>query len=320
MKYRKLGRTSLECSEIGLGTWALGSRVYGAVEQSASDELIREAIHKGINFFDTAPLYGIDGVDGMAETVLGRSLGPSRDDVIISTKFGRTATDPDPARFNAAEARVSCEASLRRLGRDWIDLFFFHSPFSGEEIDDDVWTELGRLRQEGKIRYIGHSVSMFRQTGEVSAQWMRERRIDAIQVVLSLFNRETRSLIKVAVEERCGVVARECLSNGFLSGKIREDTVFPEGSLNARHSRGEIAERVGYADVLREKLVRDDVGSLPEAAYRWVLDQPGVSLALSGACNREELIAPVHGSQTDPFSDELRETLEQLHRRDFEAA
>lgn len=317
MKTRRLGRTDLQVSEIGLGTWALGSSVYGDVEQAASEALIQGSIDTGINFFDTAPLYGSKTEDGVAETVLGAGLGSRKDDVVISTKFGRTATDVMPGRFTAKEARQSCEASLRRLGRDWIDLLFFHSPFGPSEIDDGVWAELEALQSEGKVRSLGHSVSMYEDTCEMSAEWMRERKIDAIQVVLSPFNRETRPLIDAAIRTDCGVVARECMANGFLSGAITRNTVFPQGSLNARYSREEVAERVDYAETLKEVMLDGAVKTLPEATYRWVLDQPGVSLALSGAKSLAEMEDPIRASQLPPFSASLLERCEDLHRQDF---
>lgn len=320
MKRRSLGKTGLECSEIGLGTWALGSRIYGETDDRKALELIQGAVDQGVNFFDTAPLYGSKTEDGVAETVLGKGLGAHLNEVIISTKFGRTATDVVPGRFHASEARKSCEASLRRLGRESIDLFFFHSPFSPDEIHDDVWEELSRLKSEGKIKHIGHSVSIYEQTAEMSAQWMRDRRIEAIQVVLGPFNRETRPLIQTAIEEGCGVVARECLANGFLSGAISKDTVFPEGSLNARYSREEIAERVEYAEQLRSILQTGPIQTLPEATYRWVLDQPGVSLALSGAKNLAELEDCLTASAKPAYSQDTLQAAEAAHKKDFPPA
>ncbi len=320
MKTRKLGRTELQCSEIGLGTWALGSSVYGSVEKSESDKLIQGSIEKGINFFDTAPLYGTKVEDGVAESVLGEALGSRRSEVIISTKFGRTATNVIPGRFTAKEARLSCEASLRRLGRDWIDLLFFHSPFTPSEIDDDVWKELGMLREEGKLRFLGHSVSMYEDTCEMSANWLRDRKIDAIQVVLSPFNREARPLIETALRLDCGVVARECMANGFLSGGITKDTVFAKGSLNTRYSREEISERVDYAEALRGILVEEGVETLPEATYRWVLDQPGVSLALSGAKNLAELEDSIRATEIQSYGPAVLKSAEVLHKKDFSPA
>ena len=320
MNYRRLGRTELNVSEIGLGTWALGSTVYGEVEKDAPERLVKGAIDKGINLFDTAPLYGTKEVDGVSESILGAALGADRDSVLISTKFGRTSSDVIPGRFYAKEARVSCEASLRRLGTDRLDVLFFHSPFKPEEIKDDVWEELAKLKAEGKVRFLGHSVSLYQDTADMSAQWMADRRIDMVQVVLSPFNREARPLIKTAIDCDCGVVARECLSNGFLSGAIKEDTVFPKGSLNARYSQAEIAERVAYANQLAEAMIQGEVKTLPQAAYRWVLDEPGVSLALSGAKDLSELIDPVIASSCSSFDSTIQESVEDMHVQDFGAA
>jgi aryl-alcohol dehydrogenase-like predicted oxidoreductase len=320
MKYRTLGKTGFEVSEIGLGTWALGTGIYGDVERDAPRRLIGRALDAGINFFDTAPLYGTPEEVGTAETILGEALADRRSPVLISTKFGRTSKAVTPGRFTAREAEASCEASLKRLGRDTIDVLFFHSPFSPEEIADDVWEALGRLRDAGKVRAIGHSVSLFEQTAAMSADWMRERRIEVIQVVLSPFNREARPLIETAIACDCGVVARECLANGFLSGTVTRDTVFPEGSLNARYSRGEIADRVDYAENLEREMVSGEVTTLPQAAYRWVLDQAGVSLALSGAKHPDELTDPVAASDLAEMPPAVLQRVEALHGKDFGAA
>ena len=320
MNYRTLGRTGLEVSEVGLGTWALGSTIYGEVDQDAPEKLIQGAIDQGINFFDTAPLYGTKETDGVSESILGKALGRHRGEVLISTKFGRTSSNVIPGRFYAAEARESCEASLRRLGVDTLDVLFFHSPFNPEEIHDDVWAELAKLKNEGKIRFLGHSVSLFEDTAPMSAQWMQDGLIDVIQVVLSPFNREARSLIDTAIECNCGVVARECLANGFLSGAIREDTVFPEGSLNARYSREEITDRVSYANQLSEAMLGGEIETLVQATYRWVLDQPGVSVALSGGKDLRELEGPVQASRFSAMSEEILAAVEDMHTQDFGAA
>ena len=320
MKTRILGKTGFAVSEIGLGTWALGTSIYGDVEKGAPGRLIDKAIDEGINFFDTAPLYGTPDEVGTAETILGKALAGNRSPVFVSTKFGRTSRQVTPGRFTAAEAMASCEDSLRRLQRETIDLFFFHSPFTPEEIHDDVWDALAALKDAGKIRAVGHSVSLYEQTSAMSAEWMRERRIEAVQVVLSPFNREARPLIETAISCGCAVIARECLANGFLSGAIRKDTVFPEGSLNSRYSRSEIGERVAYADRLSAAMVKGEVKNLVQATYRWILDQPGVTLALSGAKHPDELVDPVRASSLSPMDEATREKVEALHAHDFSAA
>jgi aryl-alcohol dehydrogenase-like predicted oxidoreductase len=320
MNYRKLCTDGPEVSEIGLGTWALGSPVYGTVEGDAADAVVGKAIDDGINFFDTAPLYGTPDEDGVAEVRLGRALGRHRDSVVISTKFGRTARAVMPGRFNAEELTLSCEASLKRLGREHIDLLFFHSPFTPEEISDSVWEALSRLKRSGKVRFVGHSVSMYSDTAEMSARWMRQGLIDVVQVVLSPFNREARPLIATALETGCGVVARECLANGFLSGQITSETHFPEGSLNARYDREEIRARADYANRLQALFAKGGVPDLVEGTYRWVLDQSGVTLALSGAKEAQELQGPVNASSLPAFDSAIQEEAERIHKADFSAA
>lgn len=319
MNYRTLGRTNLRCSEIGLGTWAFASQIYGRVPESAALETIRAALEYGINVFDTAPLYGSRDRDGIAEEILGRGLGTDRNRVLVSSKFGRYSTDDAAPNFHAARARESVEGSLRRIGTDFIDVLFFHSPFGPDDIHDDVWAELDRLKQEGKVRFIGHSISKFAETKPMARRWADERRIDVVQVVYSLMNREARKFIHAMADDEIGIVARESLANGFLSGTITRDTVFEPGHLNARYSREEINARVDYLEQL-EFLIRPPISSLPQAAFRWVLDDPHVSLVLSGAANPEQLRDGAAVADLPGFSvDELREA-DEIHTHDFQAA
>ncbi len=318
MTTRPFGQTGLVTSEVGLGTWALASQIYGAVGRADALGTIRAALDAGITFFDTAPLYGDAERDGVAEALLGQGLGADRDRVLISSKFGRYSTRPD-GRFDAQRARESVEGSLRRLGTDHLDVLFFHSPFGPEDIADDVWEELDRLRDEGKVRVAGHSVSMFEQTEGMARAWAAERKIGAVQVVYSLMNRQAAALIGEMAEAGVGVVARESLANGFLSGTLGRDAAFGAGHLNARYSSGEIEERVAYAERLGA-LVRGDVETLPQAAFRWVLDDPAVSLVLSGASTPAQVRDGAAASAAAPFTPSERDWAEAVHLRDFQAA
>lgn len=319
MNYRTLGRTGLRCSEIGLGTWAFASQIYGDVAESDAHATVRAALDAGINLFDTAPLYGDREQDGIAETILGEALGAHRSEVLISSKFGRLSTDNAVPHFEGRYARASVEGSLRRLGRDHLDVLFFHSPFGAEDIHDDVWETLAALQDEGKVRYLGHSISMFENTQQMARDWAAERRIDVVQVVYSLMNRASASLIEDLGAQGVGVFARESLANGFLSGRITADTVFPPGHLNSRYSRDEVAERAAYVDRLAF-LLRGDVQTVPQAAFRWVLDNPHVSLVLSGARNARELADAVRASGASRFTAEEHDRAAALHQKDFQAA
>jgi len=319
MKYRNLGRTGLRCSEIGLGTWAFASQIYGAVTETEAIAAIRAALDAGINFFDTAPLYGTPQRDGVAEEILGNGLGRERDKVIISTKFGRNSSEGNTPNFHGERARKSVEASLRRLQTDRLDVLFFHSPFGANEIHDDVWEALEKLKHAGKIRFVGHSISLFQNTQGLARQWANERKIDVIQVVYSLLNREATALIHDLGKENLGMVARESLANGFLSGTITKDTQFASDHLNARYSRAEIAERVEQVQRLAF-LVRDDLQSVPQAAMRWVLDNPHVSLVLSGAKNQKEILECAVAAEATPYAPDELQRAEAVHQKDFQAA
>lgn len=315
MKTRTLGRTGMQASEISLGTWAFASQVYGDVSEKMAHEAVAAALDAGINLFDTAPLYGTAERSGTAEEILGRALGARSGEVLVSTKFGRSSVSPAPD-FTARRARSSVEESLARLGRGHIDILFFHSPFSPDEIHDDVWAELDKLKAEGKIRAVGHSISMFDATQGMAREWVADGRIDLVQVLLSLMNRESLGLIRDVAAAGAGVITRECLGNGFLTGAVKRDTVFPANNLNSRYSREEIIERVDYVESLGF-LVRGDIADMPQAAMRWCLDQAGVSTVLTGAKNAQEVASCAAASDAAPFAPEELAKAAALHTKEF---
>ena len=200
-----------------------------------------------------------------------------------------------------------------------MDVLFFHSPFSADDIHDDVWEELTKLKDEGKVRVIGHSISKFEDTEGMARSWAAERKIDVVQVVYSLMNRQASDLIADLGAEGVGIVARESLANGFLSGAITRDTDFERGHLNARYGRDEIEARVAYAEAL-DFLVRDEVETLPQAAFRWVLDNPNVSLVLSGASTAAQFADSAAASDAAPYTPDEHARAADLHTRDFQAA
>lgn len=319
MHYRTIGNTDVQVSEMGLGTWAFASGAYGTVAENDALNTIHNALDSGITLFDSAPLYGNAERDGISEEILGKGLGNRRNDILISTKFGRNSTQRANPNFHAQRAYESVEDSLKRLGTDHIDVLFFHSPFSEDDIHDDVWEALNDLKQQGKIRLVGHSISKFEDTQHMAREWASERKIDVVQVVYSLMNRESSRLIADLGQQGIGVFARESLANGFLSGTITRNTQFASNNLNKRYSQDEIAERVDYVESL-SFLIRDDIKTMPQAALRWVIDNPHVSLALSGAKNPKELQDAIAASQSSPFTQEEHQRTEELHTRDFQAA
>jgi aryl-alcohol dehydrogenase-like predicted oxidoreductase len=321
MNYRTLGRTEISVSEVGFGTWALGSPVYGSVASNDAHEAVRAALDAGITFFDTAPLYGTKDEDGIAETVLGRGLGADRDRVTIATKFGRYPTKGHlNTFFNAAGVTTSVEDSLRRLGTDHLDVLFFHSPFGPDQIEDNVWSALDALKTSGKVRCVGHSISLFDQTEGMARAWATSGRIDVVQLVYSLMNREAETLIDDLAAQGIGIVARESLANGFLSGAFTPDTTFAPGTINARYAREEIIERVAVAEAYKTLLVNAPVSSLAQAALRWVLDNQNTSLVLSGSRHQAEILDSARASDLAPFSPTQLAQARALHTKDYPPA
>ena len=153
----------------------------------------------------------------------------------------------------------------------------------------------------------------------MARNWAAQRKIDVVQVVYSLMNRESTSLIRDLGRDGVGIVARESLANGFLSGAITRNTVFEKGHLNARYPHEEIEARVTYIEKL-QFLVRGEVETLPQAAFRWVMDNHDVSLVLSGASSPEQIIDGARAADLADYLPEEMGRAEAIHIRDFQAA
>ena len=243
-----------------------------------------------------------------------------RDKVIVQSKFGRNFTIENGApQFYKKRIIASVEESLTRLQTDYLDVLFFHSPFHESEIHDDVWEGVEQVVKDGKVRFIGHSISEFHATEQLARKWAAENKIDVIQVVISLMNRESEQLIEDLSKYPIGIVARECLANGFLAGVFDRNTKFKEGTLNARYSQEELNERLDQVDAFKF-LKRGSIDHMATAALRWVLDQKGVSTVLTGAKNIPEMMGAVAASDALPYTQEELARAKELLKRNFEAA
>ncbi len=310
MEYRQF--VNDQVSAIGLGTWAMGSSPYGASPKEQSIDCIRAALDAGITVFDSSPAYGD------SESILGEGLGAQRHDVFISTKFGRSPDLPGPD-FSASCAKHLVEQSLKRLQVDKIDVLFVHSPFSAAEINEDMWEGLLQLKQEGKIKYIGHSISKFEDTEGLARQWAADGMLDAVQTVVNALNHESLSLIKDMQGQGVAVIARECLANGFLTGAVTREHGFGEGSrLNnifpedTRLARLDQIEKIQF-------LIDGNITNLAQAAMRWAMDQAGVTLALSGAKQKEHLQEAIDAVAAGPYAQAVLDEVLQAHTENFAA-
>jgi aryl-alcohol dehydrogenase-like predicted oxidoreductase len=294
MYSRRFGDTDLECSAIGFGTWALGSDWWG--EHDDPDELIGRALDLGVTFFDTGDTYG----RGVNEEIVGRALARARvprDQIQISTKFGyvidrdRTSHSESerPHDWSPEHTRRALEASLGRLGTDYVDLYQLHNPRMDGIRADELFEELESLRRAGKIRHYG--VALGPKIGwRDEGLWAIENRdITSLQTVYNLLEQEPGSEFLAAAQPRgVGVIARVPTSSGLLEGHLTLESRF-EGNDHRRHRpRSWLVEGLAKVDQL-DFLTRDGARTLAQAAMQFILAQPAVGCVIHTVTSRAEL-------------------------------
>ena len=306
MQYRKLGTSDLNCSVIGLGTWPMSGNAYGRVDDRQSIAAILASIEAGVNFIDTAPAYG----NGHAESVLGEALkSVAREKVIIATKFGNRF-DEDGRYIRDASAkcvREGIEASLRRLGTDYIDLWQCHWPDPSTPIEETM-EEVARHVESGKVRYVG--VSNF--NGALMDEARKYVPIVSLQPPYSLLDRGFEGEIQdYCLKNKIGVLSYGSIGSGILTGKysLENRPVFPEGDSRAGFYRKlytpEVWPRVcAMVDVLKEIAAGHNAPTV-SAAINWVLAQKAVTLALVGAKTAEQARQNASAADWSMSEDEL---------------
>jgi aryl-alcohol dehydrogenase-like predicted oxidoreductase len=285
MKYRKLGRTNFEISEIGYGAWGIGGTMWIGASDKESVAALQRAIELGVNFIDTALVYG----NGHSEELVGRVAGDASKKVYVATKVPpKNRIWPAPAGVGIEEAFPrdyiirSTEESLKNLRLDVIDLLQLHV-WSPEWTGRDEWKRAFEdLKTQGKVRAFG--VSLNNHQPDSGLGIIETGLIDAVQVIYNIFDRTPeRNLFPACLKHNIGVLARVPLDEGALAGRIAEDTVFPEGDFRNFYFRGDrkkqVVERV--AGIVRD-LGLADASHLPEIAIRFCLSHPAVSAVIPG--------------------------------------
>lgn len=288
MEYRKLGSSDLEISVLGFGAWGIGGSPFWTTEgDRASEKALLKAVDLGINFFDTAPVYGF----GHSESLIGKTLKPHRDKVLYATKCGLRWEKESLGSIRKVATRQSIEEevelSLKRLQTDVIDLYQVHWP-DVETPQAETMQTLLRLQEQGKIRHIGvsnYSVPQMQECLEVGP-------IVSLQPEYSLLQRSIeKEIVPFCRQKEIGVVAYSPLASGVLTGKYGKDTKFTDW-----RSKGIIGEFTGEAfernveKVERMKTVAEELGkTCAQVAVNWVIHQPAVATALIGVKNEKQM-------------------------------
>jgi len=284
MKYRKLGRTNFEISEMGYGAWGIGGTQWLGGTDDESLAALRRAIELGLNFIDTALAYGA----GHSEQLVGRVVREAGHRIYVATKVP-PKNQLWPARPGIGIEQVfpydyilrSTERSLKNLGVETIDLQQLHV-WNPEWIARDEWRRaLEELKRSGKVRAVGISINDHQP--DSALEIIETGLIDTVQVIYNIFDQSPeRSLFPLAIARDIGVIARVPLDEGSLTGKINEHTRFPPGDFREEYFQGDRKKQVREHV---ESLLRDlgvDAASLPSIALRFCLSHPAVSTVIPG--------------------------------------
>ena len=323
MKYRQLPRTDLVLPEVGFGVWTVATNWWGEIDPDDKVALLENALELGINFFDTADTYG----EGYGEEILGKVLGHRRQDIVITTKFGydfydktpRIGHQERPQKFDREFVMYACEQSLRRLGTDYIDIYQIHNPRIDTLERDELFETLEQLQFDGKIRYFGVALGPDIGWFEEGEAAMRERRVDSLQMILSIMEQEpARDFFPIAKEEQVGLISRVPHASDVLTGKYIEPPTFQEGDHRSHRRQEWLIDALKKAERLDFLADEDNTGrTMSQAAIKFCLDQPTIVSVLPNFTNLEELREYAAAPETPDITGDERTQLEDLWQNGF---
>ena len=310
MKYRLLSDTGLFVSELCLGTMTFGGRAQiweaiGGLDQAAADELVNRSLEAGINFIDTANVYAA----GESETMLGKALGARRRDIVLATKVrGRVGQGPNQVGLSRSHIVEAVEASLKRLGTDYIDLYQIHRPDALTNLEDTL-RALDDLVRAGKVRYIGCS-NLEAWTMMKALAISREQHLERFrctQSYYSLVGRELeRQIVPLLKDQGLGLLVWSPLAGGFLSGKFTR-TGGDEAARRAKFDFPPVNKDKGFEviDVLVEVAARHGV-SVAQIALAWLLAKDFVTSVIIGARKLSQLDDNLKAVDVKLTNDDLK--------------
>jgi aryl-alcohol dehydrogenase-like predicted oxidoreductase len=304
MKHRRLGRTNFDVSEIGYGAWGIGGTMWIGASDKESLKALRYALEQGVNFIDTALVYG----DGHSEKLIGRAIEDASQKVYVATKI------PPKNRLWPAQPGIgidevfprdyivrSTEESLKNLGVDCVDLQQLHV-WNPDWLDRDEWRRgFEDLKTQGKARAVGISINDHQPDSALSV--IETGLVDTVQVIYNIFDQTPeQALFAACLEHHIGVLVRVPLDEGALAGRVSEHTTFPDGDFRNFYFRGDRKKQVGArVEALVRDLGLDDVSDLPGIAIRFCLSHPAVSTVIPGMRSTRSVEGNVMASGQGPL-------------------
>jgi aryl-alcohol dehydrogenase-like predicted oxidoreductase len=307
MKYRKFSDLGWSVSEIGLGCWGIGGN-WGDVTESEARELLKKALDKGVNFFDTADVYG----DGRSEKFLGELIKSTSEKIFVTTKSGQRLQPHTPGGYNLKNFEEFIDRSLTNLGIDCIDLLQLHCPPSQICSKKETYEMMDEIVKKGKIAYYG--VSVFKISDAMQA--IQFPNVKSIQIVFNIFRQKpAEAFLKEAKKRNIGIIARGPLASGLLTGKINQESKFYQDdhrnyNFNGQSfDIGETFSGVNFETGLRaveqlKDLLPNNL-SLTDIALKWILMHDEVNVVIPGATNKSQIQMNTHAADLEDISSLL---------------
>lgn len=319
MNYRTLGKTGFSISEISLGTWQVGGKWGEPFSHANADTILNAAADAGINFIDTADVYG----DGESEKAVGRLVRARRSErLYVATKCGRQLQPHVAEAYQPEALRRFVENSLRNMGLDTLDLVQLHCPPTEVYYRPEIFELFDRLRDEGKIRHLGVSVEKV----EEGLKAIEFENVATVQLIFNMFRqRPAELLFREAARRDVGLIVRVPLASGLLTGKFSAQTTFAPADHRAFNRHGEAFDRgetfagvdytTGLAAVEELKSVFPAQPQLAAFALRWVLMFGEVSCVIPGASSANQIIANLEAAALPALSAEQMQAVREIYDR-----
>lgn len=299
IKKRRLGNTDIEISKLGFGAWAMGGLNYGKVDKNESIEAVKAYIDAGGNHIDTARMYG------ESEEILGKIFKDKAisDQIILASKtyFGEKM-DQIPL------IERDLETSLKKLNRDYLDIYYLHIPPDDEETMHAALDELQRLKKRGFIRTVGASIkaaNVSTHTVDLSRQYIASGKVDVLMLVYSIFRQMNEEIFSESYDAGIGIVARTALESGFLTGKFLPGHRFRENDHRARWGEKRLDRIFTEVNELQKILVEPPYETLGQVALKFAISDPRISSLIVGAVNKDMVYSNINPIWMPPLSHEV---------------
>jgi aryl-alcohol dehydrogenase-like predicted oxidoreductase len=316
MEYRALGRTGWNVSEMGFGSWAIGGDAWGSTDDREAIAALHRAIELGVNFIDTADVYG----DGHSEQLVAQVRKSHSERIFIATKAGRRLNPHEAAGYNRENLTSFVERSLRNLDMEALDLLQLHCPPSEVYDDPKVFGILDDLVRQGKIRNYGVSVEKV----EEALKAIRYPNLQSVQIIFNMFRlKPAEEFFAAARERQVGIIVRVPLASGMLSGKFRRDTQFAESDHRNYNRHGESFDQgetfsgvdydTGLQAVEELRALVPQGATMAQFALRWILMYPEVSTVIAGAKNPQQAEDNTRAADLPPLSEETMQRVRAIY-------